>query len=113
MNKNSYFLALLLGLCGCVVSCSSDEGVDNSVVSGTQTALDAACNQWKVARADWERSEAFLFGAADKYSIDPHTDTWPVDQTALATVLRDQNIMSDIENKVWWHRHTGRKMSCA
>ena len=100
MNKNSYFLALLLGLCGCVVSCSSDEGVDNSVVSGTQTALDAACNQWKVARADWERSEAFLFGAADKYSIDPHTDTWPVDQTALATVLRDQNIMSDIENKV-------------
>ena len=100
MNKNSYFLALLLGLCGCVVSCSSEDDVDKSVVSGTQTALDAACDQWKVARADWERSEAFLFGAADKYSIDPHTDTWPVDQTALATVLRDQNIMSDIENKV-------------
>lgn len=102
MKKRIYSLALIMGLCVCglLASCSSDDDVDVSVVSGSQTALDAACNQWKVARADWEKTEAFLFGAADKYSIDPHTDTWPVDQTALASVLRDQSIMSDIENKV-------------
>lgn len=102
MKIKSNYLALILGMsaCGMVASCSSDDDVEVIAVSGTQSALDAACSQWKVARADWEKTEAFLFGAADKYSIDPHTDTWPVDQTALANVLRDQSIMSDIENKV-------------
>lgn len=100
MDYRSYSLALILGICGCVVSCTSDDNPEVKVISGSQAALDAACIQWRVARADWEKSEAFLFGAADKYSIDPHTDTWPVDQTALANVLRDQNIMADIENKV-------------
>lgn len=102
MKIQSNYLALILGMsaCGMTASCSSDDDVEVIAVSGTQSALDAACSQWKVARADWEKTEAFLFGAADKYSIDPHTDTWPVDQTALANVLRDQSIMSDIENKV-------------
>ena len=100
MKIKTNYLALLMGVCGLAASCSSDDDVDVNVVSGTQSALDAACSQWRVARADWEQSEAFLFGAADKYSIDPHTDTWPVDQTALANVLRDQSIMSDIENNV-------------
>ena len=102
MKIKSNYLALILGMsaCGMTASCSSDDDVEVIAVSGTQSALDAACSQWKVARSDWEKTEAFLFGAADKYSIDPHTDTWPVDQTALANVLRDQSIMSDIENKV-------------
>ena len=100
MKIKTNYLALILGVCGFVASCSTDDDVETKTVSGTQDALDAACSQWKVARADWERTEAFLFGAADKYSIDPHTDTWPVDQTALANVLRDQSIMGDIENKV-------------
>lgn len=95
-------MGLMMGLMvsGALTSCSSDDDVDNTAVSGTQAALDAACAQWKVARADWENTEAFLFGAADEYSIDPHTDTWPVDQAALANVLRDNTIMSDINNKV-------------
>ena len=94
--------ALLMGIsaCGLLTSCSSDDDTETTVVEGTQQALDAACSQWRVARADWEKTEAFLFGAADKYSIDPHTDTWPVDQTALANVLRDASIMADITNKV-------------
>lgn len=95
-------MALMLGLLttGAFTSCSSDDDVDTKTVSGTQAAVDAACAQWKVARADWENTEAFLFGAADEYSIDPHTDTWPVDQAALANVLRDNSIMADIDNKV-------------
>lgn len=92
-------IALMVPLLAATTSCGKD-GFDPEVISGTQEALDAACAQWKVARADWEKSEAFLFGAADEYSIDPHTDTWPVDQVALANVLRDNTIMSDIDNKV-------------
>lgn len=81
-------------------SCSDDDSVDTSVVAGTQAALDQACVDWKTARADWEKSEAFLFGAADVYSIDPHTDTWPVDANALAGMLRDNDFMGDIDNQI-------------
>ena len=100
-NLKNYSLAFMLGMvvCGLMTSCSPDDVV-NEVVAGSQQSLDAACLQWRVARADWEKSEAFLFGAVDEYSIDPHTDTWPVDQAALANVLRDTSIMADIENKV-------------
>ena len=100
--KNYYVALAMMGavLCGGLTSCSDEDDIDTEVVNGTQEALDAACKQWKIARADWEKSEAFLFGAADEYYIDPHTDTWPVDQAALANVLRDNSIMSDIENKV-------------
>ena len=79
-------------------SCSSDDDADNTVVNSTQAALDQACNDWKTARANWENTEAFLFGAADVYSIDPHTDTWPVAANDLADVLRDEKAMSNLEN---------------
>ena len=79
-------------------SCSNDDDADTTIVSGTQEALDQACKDWKVARANWEQSEAFLFGAADVYSIDPHTDTWPVAANDLADVLRDGNAMSNLDN---------------
>ena len=79
-------------------SCSSDDDADNSVVTGSQAALDQACADWKVARANWENTEAFLFGAADVYSIDPHTDTWPVAANDLANVLRDEKAMSTLDN---------------
>ena len=78
-------------------SCSSSDDADTTTVNGTQAAVDQACANWRLARADWEQSEAFLFGAADEYSIDPHTDTWPVDATALANVLRDATAMSNID----------------
>ena len=79
-------------------SCSSDDEVNNSVVTGSQEALNQACADWKVARANWENTEAFLFGAADVYSIDPHTDTWPVAANDLADVLRDEKAMSNLDN---------------
>jgi hypothetical protein len=79
-------------------SCSNNDDPDIAIVSGTQAALDQACADWKVARANWEQSEAFLFGAADVYSIDPHTDTWPVAANDLANVLRDATAMSNLDN---------------
>ena len=80
------------------VSCSSDDDADTTTVTGTQAALDQACTDWKTARANWENTEAFLFGAADVYSIDPHTDTWPVAANDLAQVLRDEKAMSNLDN---------------
>ena len=79
-------------------SCSSDNDANTTVVKGSQDALDRACADWKVARANWENTEAFLFGAADVYSIDPHTDTWPVAANDLADVLRDEKAMADLDN---------------
>ena len=89
--------ALAVVLSAGFASCSSDDDADNSVVNGSQAALDQACANWKLARANWENTEAFLFGAADVYSIDPHTDTWPVAANDLADVLRDEKAMSNLD----------------
>lgn len=98
MNNNILKLAALAAVITGFASCSSDDENDNTIVTGTQAALDQACADWKTARADWEKSEAFLFGAADVYSIDPHTDTWPVAANDLAQVLRDENAMGNLDN---------------
>lgn len=104
--KSLSFVAMLSAtLCTTVTSCSKDDDnptnpQEEQPGTETQEVMDKACQQWKVARADWEWSEAFLFGAADEYSIDPHTDTWPVDQTSLANTLRDASIMNNISEKV-------------
>ena len=45
----------------------------------TQADLDEAAALWRQSRQYWEWSEAFLFGAASGYGIDPHIDTWPFD----------------------------------
>ena len=98
-NKNFLKLAAVAAVLSVgLASCSSDDNADNSVVTGSQAALDQACADWKIARANWENSEAFLFGAADVYSIDPHTDTWPVAANDLANVLRDEKAMSNLDN---------------
>ncbi len=76
-----------------------------AVIEKLQTAptdanVKAACDLWKSARQYWEWSEAFLFGAASKYYIDPHIDTWPLDKTALENLLDSEKMMADIENTV-------------
>ena len=90
--------ALAAVMCTGFASCTSDDETNTTIVSGSQEALNQACNDWKTARADWERTEAFLFGAADVYSIDPHTDTWPVAANDLANVLRDEKAMGNLDN---------------
>ena len=49
--------------------------------------VNAACATFLSARSWWEKSEAFLFGAATNYGIDPHIDSWPLDLDALANAL--------------------------
>ena len=53
----------------------------------SQSDLDAICSSFLKARKYWEQSEAFLYGPATTFGIDPHIDTWPLDVEALATAL--------------------------
>ncbi len=62
----------------------------------SQQKVDQACLHWVEARRYWELSEAFLFGAAADYNIDPHIDSWPLDLTQLEVVLK----AGDIENRL-------------
>lgn len=57
--------------------------------AGTLTQADvvAAGNAWKESRKYWELSEAFLFGPAADYYIDPHIDSWPLDRPAMERLL--------------------------
>ena len=58
--------------------------------SASQSDLDAACESWKLTRAPWEKSEAFLFGPAAHNGLDPLLDSWPLDQSQLENVLAGQ-----------------------
>jgi len=67
--------------------------------------VQKACDQWRTARKFWEWSEAFLYGAASGYGIDPHIDTWPFDETSFATHLStfnpdDEKSVANMENTV-------------
>ena len=53
----------------------------------SQAALNKLCDQWKLARQDWELSESFLFGAASGYGIDPHIDTWPFAEASFVSLM--------------------------
>ena len=66
----------------------------------TDALVKEACKQWKAARQFWELSEAFLFGAASQYGLDPHIDTWPLDKTQLDQVLSTKEIMDNIDKYV-------------
>lgn len=63
----------------------------------TDADIEAAGAKWKEARLYWELSEAFLFGAAGDYNIDPHIDSWPLDGPALQNILDTPSIMAAIE----------------
>ena len=49
----------------------------------TQQNINDACEAFKDARALWEKSEAFLGGAASDFEIDPHIDSWPLNRNLL------------------------------
>ena len=49
----------------------------------TQAQINAACEDFKEARKYWERSEAFLGGAASDFDIDPTIDSGPLNRTLL------------------------------
>lgn len=63
-----------------MVALKKDKSIDN---------VKAAGDSWRKARDYWELSEAFLYGAASDFSIDPHIDTWPLALDELRKLLRN------------------------
>jgi len=61
----------------------------NAGTTVTEYEIKQICETYKSARNYWEESEAFLFGAASDFEIDPHIDTWPLDVPTLAADLSD------------------------
>ena len=53
----------------------------------TNAGVEEACQTFLDAREQWEKSEAFLFGAAGDFGIDPHIDSWPLDEDAFRTLM--------------------------
>ena len=76
------------------------DAIETMLSDKTDASVAKSCTLWKESRQYWEWSEAFLFGAASKYYIDPHIDTWPLDVTALNRLLASKEMMDDIENVV-------------
>jgi predicted lipoprotein len=55
--------------------------------------VEIATQKWKEARRYWEMTEAFLYGPAEYYSLDPRIDSWPLDKDNLT-----QQFRSDMSN---------------
>ena len=65
----------------------------------TQAQIDQACATFLEARKWWEQSEAFLFGAATAYGIDPHIDSWPLDKDKLARSLSNAETIANLDKE--------------
>ncbi|MDR1091049.1 MAG: peptidase M75 [Prevotella sp.] len=83
----------------------ADETVDlyEALVALKENKTDAnvtkATDEWIATRTYWELSEAFLFGAAADFGIDPHIDTWPLDRNALVSLLNNNDFLASMDSE--------------
>ena len=63
------------------------------------TGIGQACTTFLEARAEWEKSEAFLFGAAGDFGIDPHIDSWPLDENAFNTLMNSPAMIEALDGE--------------
>ncbi len=66
------------------------ENLEALKANKTQTNLNQATVSFLEARKWWEMSEAFLDGAASDFGIDPHIDSWPLDEDAFNNLMASQ-----------------------
>ena len=59
----------------------------------SQEDLERATQTFLLARQWWELSEAFLFGAASDFGIDPHIDSWPLDVDGFKDLMNSPAIL--------------------
>ena len=78
-----------------LLAAASAKGVN----SLTDNDMNAICSKFLAARKYWEQSEAFLYGPATTFGIDPHIDTWPLDVEALALSLSNTAQMQMLEGE--------------
>lgn len=99
--KYSMLFAAALTLSLVFASCSDDNDEPeapssvNPDLNGTDAIVREACENWREARQDWEWSEAFLFGPATDFGLDPHTDTWPFDRVQFDKYMKKYNPATD------------------
>ncbi len=66
---------------------STLSGLTTSTI--TQAQINTACQEFKAAREWWEKSEAFLGGAASDFDIDPTIDSWPLNRSLLLSYFNN------------------------
>ena len=74
------------------------ENLEALKANKTQANVNAATVTFLEARAWWEKSEAFLFGAAGDFGIDPHIDSWPLDEDAFNNLMASPNMIAMLAN---------------
>ena len=75
--------------------------------------VEKACASFLSARAWWEKSEAFLFGAAGDFGIDPHIDSWPLDRAGLEAQMANSRQLENLaaeDGDVWAGSHLGPEL---
>ncbi len=65
----------------------------------TDANVQAVCATFLEARSWWEKSEAFLFGAAGDFGIDPHIDSWPLDVNAFNTLMSSPAMIAALDGE--------------
>ena len=65
----------------------------------TDDGVRQACTTFLEAREQWEKSEAFLFGAAGDFGIDPHIDSWPLDENAFNTLMNSPAMIEALDGE--------------
>lgn len=74
------------------------ENLETLKANKTQANVNAATVTFLEARKWWEMSEAFLFGAASDFGIDPHIDSWPLDEDAFNNLMASPNMIAALAN---------------
>ena len=70
------------------------ENLEALKANKTQANVNTATATFIEARHWWEMSEAFLFGAASDFGIDPHIDSWPLDEDAFNNLMGSPNMIA-------------------
>ena len=75
------------------------EAIGKLKAAKTDANVAAACQIFLEAREWWEKSEAFLFGAASDFGIDPHIDSWPLDEDAFRSLMNSPEMLSALDGE--------------
>lgn len=116
MKTINYYVITLMTIVAVLFTACKENGPqdeDSKIKNGSQEAVDAACNQWKQSRQYWEWSEAFLFGPATTYGIDPHTDTWPFAKAQFENLMKKYNPASDEDDAAFIDEYIATGQSSA
>lgn len=65
----------------------------------TDANVKTVCTTFLEARAWWEKSEAFLFGPASDFGIDPHIDSWPLDLDGLLVAMKNEEQIAAMDSE--------------